>query len=106
MKVVRMINLVLIVLWLVLLINLISPFFSITGNVAYAPWESQCTFYNQGQTQEIPLKFCCLQLQGQLNCRETNSTHRECSVAKNSPYFYVINEVTYHYCQEEGYQIR
>ena len=103
----RIINVALILLVAILIVNLIKPLPSITGNIAYSLdfSDPECNFYNKGELNDIPIDLCCYELQKQVNCEEMDE-YIKCYISETSGKFYKINSKTLKYCLKEGYDVK
>lgn len=106
MRILKLINIILIILSIVLVINIFSPLHTITGEVVYRLdfSEPKCTFYNGEEYIEIEdIEQCCYDIQKQLICEQRNS-FIECYIIKTRTR-YLINSKTFNYCKKEGYDV-
>ena len=109
MKLIEITNIVLIVIALILIVNLIQPISTITGNVLYKidTSEPRCLFNNMGDLREIPIDKCCYEIQKQLRCKSTNELlDLKCYTSETSERYYLINYKTFSYCKKEGYHVK
>lgn len=108
MKLIKTINVILAIAAVLLIINLIYPFNTLAGNVAYNLDKSdpECYFSNAGESAEIPINNCCYEIYNQLACERTDETSGlRCFVSKTSDKFYIINNKALSYCKKEGYAL-
>jgi hypothetical protein len=98
-------NITLIFLIIILTLNIL-PFSKITGEVvSQLNLKPKCFFENGKEIREIPIEFCCLELQSQLTC-EKNLENYRCYTNENSLRKYLINKDALYYCKGEGYEIK
>ena len=106
---IKAVNLFLLLTAILLIVNIVSPLASITGNIAYSLDISDpvCTFSNKGELKDIPLERCCYELQRQLSCQSISQEDFDykCSIYEKSEYFYLINSKMSGYCNKEGYDV-
>lgn len=109
MKLIKAINIFLLVLAVVLFLNLFHPA-TITTKVFYslARYDPKCVFYNNGELSEIPLDRCCYDVQNQLDCEPTDQKELDlrCYTSKTSERYYLINYKAFRYCEREGYDVK
>jgi len=102
----KLTNIILTILIVILIINIIFPLDSISGEIVYRldPSKPKCTFYNTEEYVEIKdLSRCCYHLQQQLICEQKNQDV-ECYISETGTK-YLINSKTLNYCKKEGYDV-
>lgn len=105
----KIINIVLLGTSIVLILNLIQPISTITGNMIYTldSSQAQCYFYNLNETNEIQLDRCCYEIQKQLTCQSMDENNElKCYTSKSSERYYLINQKAFNYCKKEGYDVK
>jgi len=107
MKIIKIVNLILFSIIIILILNLIQPLSTLTGNIVYNFDSSQphCYFYNHGETNEIPTDRCCYEIQKQLLCEPEKESLKKCYTSESSQRYYLVNNKAYNYCQKEGYDV-
>ena len=104
MKLLRLINIGLLIAICFLLINIFSPINTIVGKVVYTldSSEPSCRFNNMGEQNPIPIDKCCIEVEKQLVCHR-NQEGLKCFTSPE-PY-YELNQKAYKYCITEGYDV-
>ncbi|MBS3118630.1 hypothetical protein J4417_03020 [Candidatus Woesearchaeota archaeon] len=104
MNLITKINVSLASIIVILLVNLLLPLNSIAGKVVYAldSSEPSCMFNNKNISTEIPLDYCCSEIEKQLACKKDNSQFR-CYISESSGQYYLVNRQAFNTCKEEGY---
>lgn len=108
MRILKILNILLIIAAILLIINLICPIDTIMGNVIYSldKSEPRCYFMNAGISNEIPINNCCYELYNQLACEQIKGeSDFSCYVSKTSGRYYLVNKKAIDYCQKEGFDI-
>lgn len=104
---IRMFNVFLVIAALALSINLALPFGNIVGAAHIAPDDAlvPCTFMNGDDKRDIPVEQCCISVQQQLTCEPVTDEAKEyrCFTARHSSRYYLVNQATLGYCEQEGY---
>ncbi len=106
MKLIRIINIVLLMAAVLLIINLIHPISSISGSLTYNldPSDPECYFINSGNLNEVPIDSCCYEIQKQLHC-QPDDTNIKCYTSETSGKYYSLNQKAFNYCRKDGYDI-
>ena len=116
MRVIRLVNIILLISIITLLINLIQKldleenFEVVKGSIYYSIdfSEPKCFFNNSGELNEIPIDRCCYEVQKQLFCSSIISEEFDfkCYTSSSSERSYLINQKALNYCKKEGYHVR
>jgi len=110
MRLMRWVNITLILIALILVINIFWPVDGITGHLSYVidPSEAECYFVNDGKQSVLPMDLCCFELQQQAECiiADTQTLGIKCYNAEQSSRFYLANNKALNYCLNEGYDVK
>jgi hypothetical protein len=123
MRVIKAINLLLILFIIALSLNLvlsnkIGIYFEDMRNQVEALYGSvvplsfdinktKCLFHNDGKLNEIPIDSCCAEIQKQIACKQVSGqSDFKCFVSESSERYYLIDRNTINYCEEEGYNAK
>jgi len=108
MKLIKIINIGLAVLAIALLINIVQPASTITGQLSYHLTLSKpsCNFYNNNLSSEIPIDRCCYEIQKQRICTKEKDTDVKCYTSENSQRYHLLNQKAFLYCKNQGYDVK
>jgi len=102
------INLSLVIVIIFLGVNLINP--TVTGNIVQNidNSEARCTFFNEGESNVLSAKHCCVELVKMYDCSEivSDTYDEKCFVAENSSRYFLVNKKMLNTCRQEGYDVK
>lgn len=94
---------------IVLLLNLVMPVGTLTGELVYNLdlSDPECYFSDSGELHEIPLERCCYAIQKQFTCEAVGQEGFDlrCYISKTSERYYLVNDKAFSYCKKEGYDV-
>ena len=104
MKIIKIVNLALIVFLAILTMNLLQPKI---GAVVYSLDDSEpkCYFKNSEQLNPVPMQFCCNEIQKQLTCQKTKEM-LDIKCSTSSTRYYLLNNKAFNDCRSEGYDVK
>jgi hypothetical protein len=105
MKLIKAVNLGLLVIAIGLLIFVTGSLDKITGAISYS-FDQNPTKCTHAFGTELEIESCCFQVEQLIGCKKSSKNLYECKNSIDSENTFYLNQKAFNYCKKSGYDVK